>query len=78
MSVSPGVWSPGESGAGVPQGGGLVWRRGETTRAPHASDQQTHGAKRGILEGENPGINVPICHFRTVNLGICNHDDGYF
>lgn len=77
MSVPPGVWSPGESGTGVPQGGGLVWRWRETTRASHASYQQTHGAKGSIPEGKNPRRNVPNYPFRPANLEVCNHDD-YF
>uniref|UniRef100_A0A3B3CC38 Kalirin/TRIO-like spectrin repeats domain-containing protein n=1 Tax=Oryzias melastigma TaxID=30732 RepID=A0A3B3CC38_ORYME len=33
------VWGPGESGAGVPSGGGLVCRRRKATRANAAADQ---------------------------------------
>lgn len=35
----PGMWGPGESGAGIPQGGGLVCRRREATRATAAANQ---------------------------------------
>lgn len=48
----PGVWCPGESGAGVPQGGGLVCRRRKTAGAAGATHQQTHGAEGGVSEGE--------------------------
>lgn len=53
IHVVPGVWRPGESGAGVPQGGGLVWRRREAAWTTVAAHQQTHGTERGIPEGEN-------------------------
>lgn len=49
--VSPGVWGAGEFGAGVPQGGGLVRRWGQTTGATHTTHQQTHGAEGGVPEG---------------------------
>uniref|UniRef100_A0A665SXU8 Kalirin/TRIO-like spectrin repeats domain-containing protein n=1 Tax=Echeneis naucrates TaxID=173247 RepID=A0A665SXU8_ECHNA len=48
---SAGVWGPGESGAGVPQGGGLVWRRRPAAGAAAAAHQQTHGAEGGLSKG---------------------------
>lgn len=59
VHVSPGVRGAGEPGAGVPQGGGLVQRRGAAAGATHATHQQTHGAEGGVPEGEEAEENNP-------------------
>uniref|UniRef100_A0A672Z4B3 Kalirin/TRIO-like spectrin repeats domain-containing protein n=1 Tax=Sphaeramia orbicularis TaxID=375764 RepID=A0A672Z4B3_9TELE len=53
VPVCSGVWGSGESGAGVPQGGGLVWGRRPAAGAAAASHQQAHGAEGGLSEGLN-------------------------